>query len=140
MTEDDWWLPAIFEAINWISATYDINDVIAKPDSEGRHELGATTFALEQLNNEIVRLKAEGKQVYLLYSPVRNDLNFQDEFSKLILDRLREIDVTFIPLSRILRDDDDSYYDNMRYERGGHRAVADALSWHVELNRLVELK
>ena len=131
MKDNDWWLPAIAEAVNYLASVYDINNLTSKEVRSPQHDLQAAAFAIERLRDEIGRLQGTGTQVYLVYSPTRKELSSQNDLAKFILSGLQDIDVKLIQLSGVLKDDDEHYYDGVHYERGGHRAVADALSRHI---------
>ncbi len=131
MKENDWWFPAIAEAVNYLVSKYDFKKIISKGIRPTQHDLQAATFAIERLSDEIERLQGIGTDVYVVYSPSRKELKNQDDLTKFILAKLHDIDVKFISLNDVLMDGDEHFLDNVHYERGGHKAVADVLSRHI---------
>ena len=98
----------------------------------GRHDLsagnvGAISFAVENLRAEVTRLQVAGKQVHLFLSPHRRDLQFEDALSREVVSKLRAAQIDVTPVANVLQAARGDYHDGVQYAKPGHEAVAGFL-------------
>ena len=134
--------PAIWEVLNYISATINPKNWFGKNYIENRaqdeisNEIKANRdFALENLINELKRLKEINKTILLVHSPSIQELEKNDGLNNIyVLNKLkREFPNEYISLSQHFAGLNKEkieylYKDSVHYEQKGHEAVAKILT------------
>ena len=134
LRENDVYFRAINELISYVGFKYDVNYFFAKaPDMEPGHTTEAVDFAsklLKQLSND---LEAAGKEVYVVLSPRKGDIDFESDYGAYVVSRLRSLFPGLLLLSDPLRNEEDTFADRIHYTLSGHDAVAEYLSAEIPL-------
>ena len=135
--------PAIEEILNFIAWKYDLNTYLAKKSSDKESSRKqdvenmtnkALDFALQMLNNEILRLESENKKVFVFFSPTKNSLsNNQSELNKnlkkkILMNVLNIYDMTSTINKNLNKK---IYYDNVHFNDRGHEIISEIISQHI---------
>ena len=129
LNNKDYFLPAISEAISFISTKYDINNFFSKRNDtrvyQNKKEL--IDFSIELLISEINRLQALNKEVYLIYTVERDDKKSEKKINKYIYEKLLKLELDyFISLEDTLNKNE-YFYDSVHYTKLGHKRVSQKI-------------
>ena len=129
LNNNNFFLPAITEAISFFATKYDINNYISKKNDtktyDNKTEL--IDYSIKLLKNEVDRLYASNKKVKVFYTIEKNDKNSEKEINNYILNKLLEANIkNFYTLEKVLSKNE-FFYDNVHYNEKGHIAVADKI-------------
>ena len=122
-------LPAITEAISFISTKYDINNYISKKNDTKIYDnkIELIDYSITLLKDEIERLSKNNKSVKVFYSIEKNDKKSNRKLNRYILNKLIQLNLnSFYSLEMVL-DKDEYFYDNVHYSEAGHSVVADKM-------------
>ena len=124
--------PALSELVNHLGYSYGVSRFISKSKNNimwnpQDHSLEATQFALDRLFEEITRLEASGKDVFVFLSPDKEDLEFKGMVAT-VVDRALEDRLRARYLPGRFMDEERFYYDNIHYEVEGHQRAAEQIS------------
>ena len=122
-------LPAIFEAVNFVTTKYDINNFIAKYDNTEKYnnQKELINEAILLLSSEVERLKNNNEKFLLFYSAGKNNNNLK----KYILKKLKSyINSNIIELTNILKDD--MFEDSSHLNKKGHKAVSMKIAEEID--------
>jgi hypothetical protein len=135
LRENDVFLPAINELINYIGFKYEINRFFGKkPDIEAKHSFEAVKFAINTLKNICDELEKADKDYYIVLSPSGHDLNFQQDYHASVLSMVSSLLPDVILLSKPLASEENTFRDDsIHYTIAGHAAVAKYLSQTIPL-------
>ena len=129
LNQKKFFLPAITEAISFIATKYDINNFISKRDDTkiDTNKIDLIDYSIALLESEINRLEKKNKQVFLFYTIEKNDKESNSKLNKYILSSLNNLKIkNFYSLARLLNDDK-FFYDNVHYNKDGHRVVSEKI-------------
>ena len=122
-------LPAITEAISFISTKYDINNYISKKNDTKIYDnkIELINYSIALLKDEIERLRKNNKSVKIFYTIEKNDKKSNRKLNNYILNKLLKLNLNnFYSLEMVL-DKDEYFYDNVHYNEAGHSIVADKI-------------
>ena len=123
-------LPAITEAINFVSTKYDLNKHIAKIDDtqiKSYTNLKFIDYSIKLLIEEIENKKNNNKSVLVFLSNRKDDKLLKKTVNKYIKSQLKKkIDVHL--LENTLTEDSFFYDDTVHLSKKGHEVVADRIS------------
>ena len=129
LNEKNFILPAITEAISFISTKYDINNYISKKNDTRtyKNKFELIDYSINLLKNEIDRLYSANKKVRVFYTVEKNDKKSEKQINNYILQKLLELNITdFYNLEKVLSDDK-YFFDNVHYNEEGHSVVANKI-------------
>ena len=122
-------LPAITEAISFISTKYDLNNYISKKNDTKIYDnkIELINYSIALLKDEIERLRKNNKSVKIFYTIEKNDKKSNRKLNNYILNKLLKLNLNnFYSLEMVL-DKDEYFYDNVHYNEAGHSIVADKI-------------
>ena len=117
-------LPAIFEAINFLSTKYNIRNIISKSSDNKKDEnkYDLITESVEIFNSEMKRLKLLNKKFFIFYTPSKGNRILNN----FIYSKIYEgIDFEIIDLSNDILDN--MLEDEVHYNKQGHNAVSNIM-------------
>ena len=117
-------MPALTEAISFVSVKHDINNKISKlDDTKGeRNIFKLINYSIELLNDEINRLK-KIKKVYLFYTIEKSDPESQAKLNSYIFKKLKiKFNDRLLNLKDILNEER-FFHDEVHYSKNGHEVV-----------------
>jgi len=125
LNEKKFILPAIFEAINFISTKYNIRNIISKYSDNDKEEnkFDLIKESVEIFNLEMKRLKLLNKKFFIFYTPSKNN----PDLNNFIYNQVNElIDFEVIDLSKYISDN--MLKDSVHYNIKGHDIIANKIS------------
>ena len=129
LNNNNFFLPAITEAISFFATKYDINNYISKKNDTKiyNNKTELIDYSIRLLKNEIERLSAANKKVRVFYTIEKNDKNSKKEINNYILNKLLDANIeNFYTLEKVLSKNE-FFYDNVHYNEKGHSAVAEKI-------------
>ena len=124
-------IPAIMEAINFISYKYDIRRFISKKETNSsRHLYEAANIAIDHLREEIYRIQNFKKNVLVVFSPTKNEVKTKDQLTNHIIKNLMNFDVPFLNLRSVFTKDN-LFYDDVHLSKKGHLIIGEKLSQYI---------
>tara|TARA_E500000178_G_C16986431_1_gene738481 strand:+ start:440 stop:1330 length:891 start_codon:yes stop_codon:yes gene_type:complete len=129
LNNKEFFLPAITEAISFVTTKYDINNYISKKNDTNTYnnKIDLIDYSIELLKSEIYRLYSDNKKVRLFYTVEKEDKNSKKEINKYILNKLSKSNIpNFYTLEKVLSKDE-YFYDSVHYNKKGHLIVAEKI-------------
>lgn len=129
LNNNNFFLPAITEAISFISTKYDLNNFISKKNDTkiNQHRKELIDYSINLIKKEIQRLQKKNKQVFLIYTVEKNDKKSKKKVNNYILNKLSNLNIdNFYNLENIL-DRDIYFYDSVHYSKQGHKKVSEKI-------------
>lgn len=129
LNNKNFFLPAITEAINFVSIKYDINNLISKKDdskSDLNDVFSFINYSINILNNEIENKKNENKKTFVFLSNRKNDKNFNKKINRYIKENLNH-NIKIYLLNEALNKDEYFYDEGVHLSKKGHLIVADEI-------------
>jgi glycosidase len=129
LNKKEFFLPAITEAISFVTTKYDINNYISKKNDTNTYnnKIDLIDYSFELLKSEIYRLYSDNKKVRLFYTVEKEDKNSEKEINKYILNKLSKSNIpNFYTLEKVLSKDE-YFYDSVHYNKKGHLIVAEKI-------------
>ena len=129
LNNKEFFLPAITEAISFVTTKYDINNYISKKNDTNTYnnKIDLIDYSIELLKSEIYRLYSDNKKVRLFYTVEKEDKNSKKEINKYILNKLSKSNIpNFFTLEKVLSKDE-YFYDSVHYNKKGHLIVAEKI-------------
>jgi hypothetical protein len=123
--------PAIFEAINFLSTKYNLNNFISKrTDAKGEKNIkNLIDESVDLLLSEFERLKKSNKKFLIFYSPGKN----KSELDTYIYNNFfNKSSFEIIDLSDSL--DESMYIDSVHYNKIGHQKISEEIT-----NRILKM-
>lgn len=129
LNNNDYFLSGLMEAISFVFAKYDINNLISKRDDTKKynHNKELIDYSIEKLLSEVRRLKENNKKVLIFYSIENIDRKLKKQHNQYILNNLINSKLDdFYSLENILNKDE-YFVDNAHYSLQGHKKVAEKI-------------
>ena len=124
LNEKKYILPAIIEAINFLSTKYNIRNIISKSSDNNKEEnkYDLVKESVEIFNSEMKRLKLLNKKFLIFYTPSKGNQILNNFIYSKVYDG---IDFEIIDLSNDISDD--MLEDSVHYNKKGHDKVSDKM-------------
>jgi len=129
LNNNNFFLPAITEAISFIATKYDLNNYISKKDDTkiNQHQYELIDYSINLIEKEILRLERINKEVFLIYTIEKNDKSSKKKINNYIFNKLVNLNFDkFYSLEKVL-DKNIYFYDSVHYSKEGHQKVAEEI-------------
>ena len=136
LNNNNFFLPAITEAISFVATKYDINKYISKSNDTERNQnkKDLVDYSIKLLNDELIRLKNLNKDIYLIYTVEKDDKNSKKKINKYILEELKKLNIrNFYSLEDVLNKNI-YFYDSVHYSEEGHKIVSEKIDKIINAN------
>lgn len=136
--------PAIEEALNFVAWKYDLNKYLGQKtydkssDNQNTNDViiaNSADFALQVLNDEILRLQSKNKKVFVFFSPTKNSLlNNQTKLNENLKKKVLKNTLNLYDMSPTLKKNlnKEIYFDDVHFNDKGHKIISEIISENIK--------